>query len=73
MDNTMTVRDHSKPCDHKEAINTTEKCVDGEWRCWRFGCPGGKEIVLRRWNTDGDLARTDRLWVVEADNEEALE
>ncbi len=43
-DNTLTVRDHSQPCDHKGLAYKPH--WDGYWLC--SACPGGREIVLRK-------------------------
>jgi hypothetical protein len=51
---TLTVRDHSQPCRHKG--NSGARMVgDPEWESEWWGCrvcPGGREIVLRKWEPD---------------------
>jgi hypothetical protein len=70
MSDTLTVRDHSEPCEHDRAF----QAVNGLFGCGASGCPGGKEIVLRRVEgkligrrTLYDFYEDGSVWVVEAD------
>ena len=47
MNDTIRLRDHSPPCEHKQAF---QEHPEGPWECRHGinGCPGGKEITLTK-------------------------
>lgn len=55
MSDTITLRDHSKPCGHSGALRRK----GWPWQCVEPGCPGGREVTLRR-ETD----RNTRTYIV---------
>lgn len=65
MADTITLRDHSKPCKHKGA----QKAVDPhglhlDWyTCSAPDCPGGREITLQKENCLQDLPGSERRHV----------
>ncbi len=46
----MNVRDHSQSCKHNipDVDGFTWQDDSGNWFCDEIGCPGGREIMLRR-------------------------
>lgn len=73
-DNTLTVRDHTQPCEHgwKAVREEGHQSADGPYYCLVNWCPGGREIVLRH---HSDLRRSTKdesapfelvpVWIVE--------
>ena len=84
MNDTITLRDHSKPCEHEEAIvvrnlypplvGEPEINFDSMWRCENRWCPGGRERAFRQADAlelyeDGSLDEIPMVVWVEADDE----
>jgi len=75
MNDTITLRDHSKPCEHEDNRfgDGAELLFDiDEYVCKRSDCPGGKEIILRLEEVDlapdAHYPKWRHVWV-EVDNE----
>ena len=58
MNDILTVRDHSQPCEHppntRDSLGRGLYSVTGLWWCEFPECPGGREIKLRRPDWFGD-------------------
>lgn len=67
MGDTMTVRDHSQPCEHDESAEGRYYSELGFWCCW--SCPGGKEITLRYETVTIDGMNVKDVWMVEVGND----
>ena len=72
MVNTTTLRDHSNPCEHRQAF---QEHPNGPWECRRGvragRCPGGREVTrevtVQEWVDSGEatsIFHAEYLWDV---------
>jgi hypothetical protein len=63
-DDTLTVRDHSKPCKHDKDVQFPPYKGANYWLC--EVCPGGRAIVLRKalgWEMSDHVTT---MWVMDS-------